>query len=349
MATQVLIEADTVQVNGAGKYRLYASCTDKGSLQDVYIFLINIVNASNPLTDTFERVIKVADFEAALDLKTNRAVAVMAGRTQWRSSQMWKYFDDVEVAAAAKIVLQDEINRLTNDYTAYTVNFADMGTVESFPTTEPSATDALKNTYETDKTAYEDALVEKEAAAATLTAAQTTYDTTVTSIENRDALKDEFSALIIGVEDARQTWSNFMGTPPGTQADSAWIVDEIENFINEYAVAPGSGVDVPVANLETAKNYYEQNRRSTKNNVVNGTFATTKTGLDTLLSTIDTTWCKTDADLISAASALATAKTAKVEADADVSAKYAQMDTAYAAAKAVCPQWNVDAPPPPLP
>ncbi len=344
--TKVIIDADSVEINGTFVYRLQAGCIEKGELQDVYIFLLEMLDPLDPAKDELERICTVADIVAG-GFYTNRAQAETAGHLLFRSNAMTKYFDDVQVANDAKTVLQDTINTLVQDYITYSDSYEGVAEEVEFPTTDPTATQALKNTYEDELEAYDTALETQATAASTLDTSQTTYDTAKSQIDKRDSLKVKFNETQSSVSDAQVDFSSYVGTTPGVNQDAAWIVTQIDTFINAYN-SSGSGVDFYRDNLESDRNDFEQNRKNVKNAIVDGAFSSTVTDMQTLYTTLDSYFDITDSDLTTAESDLAAAKAAKVEADAAVTATYALLLAAYLAAKAVCPEWSTEAPPPPL-
>jgi len=343
--TRVIISAVAESINDSNRYRLSGGCTEKGDIQDVFIFLLEIINAENASLDEFVRVCSVADMVAG-GFYTNRAQAETAGHAYYRSNEMVKYFDDVQIANAAKTVLEDSINTLTKNYTTYSTDFETTNDEIDFPTAEPTATEALKNTYESSLESYNEALEEQATAGVALTEAQSAYDAAESQIDKRDSLKTKLTENASNVSVARQNFNSYV-TPGGTSNTAAWIVAQIDQFISGYN-AYGSGADVYKNNLQSSRNSFGTNRDNVYGGVVNGSFQDAINDLNALTSTLNSYFDITDSTLSTAESELAAAKAAKVEADAAVTALYSIMLLAYQAAKAVCPGWNTEAPPPPL-
>lgn len=352
MATTVVhLEADTVEVDEQPRYRLYASCTEPGDLQDVHMFLIEIVDTLIPIDDVFKRVLNVSDLDSEVGFLNDRGAAIAAGSDFYRSNEFTKYYDDVEVAANAKQVAQDEINRYVNEYTTYSTEFVTTGTGEdvSFPTAEESTSDALQTAYDTALTAYNTALATQVVATVTLTDAEEESDEAGLWVEKRDVLASDLDLRTGEIEIARTQYQEFLSAAEGK---AKWFHTKVKEFINAYDIAynPEEGeLTVERDTLETeAQQFLEAITTATAADV-NGTIQTGVNEHTTMRGSVNTYYIQSpsvDADLQTKQNAVTTAQTAKIIADADVTAKYDLVVDAYQAAKAVSPDWT---PVPPLP
>jgi len=351
MATKVTIDADIADVNGTPQYRLYGRCTARGSLPDEYLFLTEIVNPDAPDDDELYRVAQVPDMLGDTAYGTDRDAAIRNGLSFWRSSQFANYYDDAEVAANAKQVLKDEVNALVSDYETYSNQFAASSEEVEFPSAETGAVDALKDAYDTAYTDYAAAQATQTAADSALEDAQDTLSETETWLDRKTELQSDMADRTDEMTSAKTLYGTFLGTPPGVASDAAWFIKQVEDFITAYD-ANGSGdaaLDTLRTDLENDKNAFSAQRQTAKTVDVDSTITQGETNHSNMESNVNTYNPYTTADLTTAQNDVTTAQTAKVTADADVTAKYAALEAAYDAAKAVCPDWVPDNPLPPEP
>lgn len=348
MGTKVLIDADITEVNGAPKYRLYARCSARGSLPDTGIFLLEIVDPDVPDDDLLYRVVQVSDIEGGTAFGLSRDLAVRDGVSYWRSAQFANYYTDVEVAANAKQVLQDEINSLVGDYTTYSTQFEATSEEVNFPSTASGAVDSLKNAYDAALTSYNTALTAQEAANEAVTDAETDRDDIETWLARKTQLESDLADRTQEITEAKTRFTAFLGTPPGSASDAAWIIARIEEFISAYD-DHGSGVGTERDALEVDKNDFSAQRQTAKSVDVDSTITRGVTNHTNMQLNVSAYIPYTAADLTAANDTLTSAQTAKVAADADVSAKYTILEASYDAVKAVCPDWTPDTPLPPEP
>ena len=162
-------------------------------------------------------------------------------------------------------------------------------------------------------------------------------------------LEEDLAQRTTEITAAKTLYNTFLGTPPnGTPSDAAWIIKQIEDFITDYD-SSGSGVDTEKDALEAAKNAFASQRQTAKTVDVDSTITQGETNHSNMEANVNTYNPITTADVTTAENAVTSAQTAKVTADADVTAKYAALEAAYEAVKAVCPDWTPDEPLPPEP
>lgn len=325
--TLVHFEANTVIVNDEPRYRLYASCSEKGSLKDNHIFLHQIIDPNNALLDSFVRVLEVSDFDTDVGYKANRLEAMSAGDIYWRAALMTKYYEEVDVAVQAKQVLQDEINRLITDYVAYSEQYETSGEDLEFPTEVPATVAKYVDLYDAALVNYQNSLTAQTTATVALSTAQDNYSEIHDWLEKDDALQqllDSISGRLTPFLTATNTFANtqtssFLVSLEGTSLNptqqamvDAYRIQQATYLNSQYpigatAIGELDGIDV--------SNYY-------------------------LVG---------PADLAAAEATLAAAQTAKITADAAVQVNYSLLEAAYEAVKAVCPSWSPDEPLPPRP
>jgi len=341
--TGIHIEAGITQVNGEPRYRLYARCASPGDLKDINIFLMEIVDVRDPAGDVFARVITVPDLDVDIGYKTSREQAIQVGASYWRASQMAKDYEETDVAVQARTVLEDEINRLISEYTAYSNQFEDAGTDINFPTVTTPVAQAAQDAYDTALTTYTAALDTQSAASSDLDAAQVEFEDVKAWLDKKELLTTDLNYGINRLQDLVARVKVFAGT--GVSYDCQWIITEITDFINAYD-ADGSGVDTAAAYLETGKNYYSTQL---------ATFRSVDIALgDSLVSHCvamnpDNYYLVDDGDYQAKEDAVTAAQTSKINADAAVTTQYAALVASYNSAKSVCPTWAPDEPLPPDP
>ena len=343
MATRVTLDADITEVNEVPKYRLYGRCTARGSLPDAHLFLTEIVDEDAPEDDLLYRVIQLSDLDPNVGYGTDRDEAVRNGVSYWRASQFANYYDDVEVAANAKQVLKDEINALVSDYATYSDQFEAVSEEVDFPNATTGAVDALKAAYDTALTEYQAAQVAQTSANETLEDAEDDLTEIETWLGRKDQLETDLAARTAEITTAKSLYNTFLGTSPGAASDAAWIITRIESFISAYDTS-GSGVDTERDGLEDDKNNFAAQRTKAKSVDVDDVIALAVSNHSAMEADINSYIPTTVADQTTAETAVTTAQTAKVAADADVAAKYVILEAAYDAVKAVCPDWTPDEP-----
>ena len=188
-----------LDVDGNEVFEIYANCVDEGQvadgtgLPDRGIFLLNIFNSRNALADIFQRVCSINDLETYSD---SRDTAIANNQEYWRSYELTKTYESLQVAKQAVTIFGDRINTLVNDYATYINDFATTPPTgdETYPTADPTYVAELKTTYSDKSTAFDaaqetetDAEDDRDAAQATLT-------------EARDSLKEwqETQDLVCG-------------------------------------------------------------------------------------------------------------------------------------------------------
>lgn len=344
-STVVHFEAGVTQFSGRPVYVLHAHCTDRGGLPDVSIFLLRIEDASDPTLDVFTRVVTMPDLDVTTGYGTDRNAAILAGKSYWRSAEMVKYFDEVDVAVEARRVLEDEINRVAGDHSSYTGSFYTTGEDKSFPVAQEAIGDALKAAYATALSDFEAAQAAQEDADAALTAAQNDYNDEQDWVSKHDLLATDIVSRRGEMSGARTMYDTYLGTAPGTSYNAAWAVTELASILSVYS-AFLSGDPGCKAAIEDLKTNFEQFRSERKVADI-GAIAQGVTNHNAMNAN---TYIPHDAATLAIKEqALTDAQTAKVAADATVSAKYTVLEATYTAAKSACPDWQPDEPMPPRP
>lgn len=341
--TVVHFEANVVEIEDEPRYRLYASCTEQGDLKDKSIFKMQITNPTDDSKDVFSGLVEMSDLDDTEGYKTNRYDAVAAGDLYWRSMQFAKYYENVDVAVQAKNVLKDEINRLIDQYVTYSTQYETSGEDLTFPTGDATIIDTQKATYQTALDAYNAAQEEQSTAKNALATAEAEYEEVKEWIDKKEQLEADLDAGKARLSDFMIRVKAFYGT--GVPYDCLWIVNEIADFIAAYD-ADGSGVDTERDGLYSAKDNFSKQR---------ATFNAVDIALGYDLVTLcngmvaGNYYLVSDSDLATKENAVTAAQTAKVAADATVTATYAVLEVAYENVKAVCPSWTPDEPLPPRP
>ncbi len=352
MGTKVTIDANITEAHDKPQYTLYACCTERGALLDKHIFLTEIVDPDAPEADLLYRVIQVADTDAVLGYGTDRDKAIRDGVSYWRAAQFTTYYADAEVAANAKQVFQDEVNALVASYTTYTNQFEAASEEVEFPNATTGAVDGLKAAYADAAVNYDAALVTQETADETLEDNQKRLDEVDLWLGRKEELADALQERTAEMVAAGFMYGQFLGTTPGGMpSDAAWFIAEVTAYIAGYdsnlplLADPNRAILDSLRDvLENDKNDFAAQRQAAKSVDIDSTIAQAIVKHQSM--TPDTYIPYTTADRDTAQDAVTSAQTAKVTADADVTAKYATLEASYDAVKAVCPSW---VPEPPLP
>lgn len=343
--TVVHFEATTVHVEDEPRYRLYAACTAPGELPDTHIFLHEIIDSNNPMTDVFTRVLQVPDLDLDIGYKANRLQAKSAGSAYWRSPQMVKHFPEVAVAVQAKQVLRDEVNRLITDYVSYTTQYQTSGDDVAFPTGEASTIATYTGAYDSAFASYNTALAVYTVALAGEQLAKTEYEAVVAELDLRDDLNAELNKVRNPLGTYTYQVGLFAGVT-GNPSDCLWFIQQVDLLLAAYADHGGGHLTAEIAALTGARTSFYNYRA----NFV----ATTQThGIkcsdDLYALDVNNYYIETDSTLITKRNAYTAAQTARVTASNAVYTSYNAMESAYEAAKEVCPSWIPDEPLPPRP
>jgi hypothetical protein len=327
--TLVHFEANTVTVANEPRYRLYASCTVKGSLKDTHIFLHQIVDPSNPLLDVFARVLQVSDFDTDVGFKSNRYQAISAGHAYWRAASMLKLYEEVDVAVQAKQVLEDEINRLITEYVAYSEQYETSGEDIEFPTEVAATVEKYVALYDTTLTNYQNSLTAQMTAHVALTTASDNYEEIAEWLKKEDDLRIVLDSIIARMGPFLTSTNTFAYTNCGT-------------VITAMETPPGTLDPTQQAALDAFKL-----QRADYLNIDYPIGVGCKDSLDAI--DLGDYYPVTSGDLAAAEATLAAAQTASITADAAVQVNYTLLEASYEAVKTVCPSWIPDEPLPPRP
>ena len=343
--TVVHFEATTVHVEDEPRYRLYAACTAPGELPDTHIFLHEIIDNNNPMTDVFTRVLQVPDLDLDIGYKANRLQARSAGSAYWRSPQMVKHFPEVAVAVQAKQVLRDEVNRLIADYTSYTTQYQTSGDDVAFPTGDTATIATYTGAYDTAEAAYTAALAVYTVALAGEKLAKAEYDYVLAELDLRDDLQSELNKIRTPLGIYTYQVGLFAGTT-GNPSDCLWFIQQVDTLLAAYA-AHGSGLTAPeLAAINSARTAFFNYRA---NFVATTQPQGVKCSDDLYALDVNNYYSETDSTLVTKRNTYTAAIADTSTARATVYASYNAMESAYEAAKEVCPSWIPDEPLPPRP
>jgi hypothetical protein len=129
------------------KYQIVLQCTLPGTLPSAAIFLMQVVQDSDPKNDAFTRLCAAADFDT---YGTSRNASITANTRLFRTTSLTLTYDDVATANGAWQELTSRINTLVREYDVYLESFLtpDSGTETTFPTVDPGVKNELIAAYE---------------------------------------------------------------------------------------------------------------------------------------------------------------------------------------------------------
>jgi len=262
--TQTQQVRTAVTVSGVEKFKVEITVLDKGDLPDIYLFVVEIIDETDPKEDSFARVTNIADFD---ELEIDRPTAVTTNATYYRVGTYVFYYDDLETAVNAQDVLKSRIDELVEDWQTYQGQFVTVAEVTDHPRLDASTYEAAVEAYTDARDAeaealttrdealeaYTDATTTAADAAADVTAAQTRYDKCVEAKSWHDALYSALNAFIT----ANQT---FQGIPGPFREASALFYSQAGDFITAadiYRAATDGVASAPdKAAYDTAKGIY---------------------------------------------------------------------------------------------
>ena len=345
--TVVNVASNVVEINNVKKYQIHAVCLEKGDLPDAGVFLLEIVDPLSPTNDEFERVIQVADLDALVGFPFPRTTAVNRAMSFYRATEFYKMFDDAELAGAARQQLLDNVNTLVSVYTDYGDEFVAPGTDYTFPTEDETVVTALKAAYDAELAAYDAALATQTSIVSDLAITTAELDDANTLLGLRTNLYEDFQSRASEMLAAKSLYSASINASP---PNALWFVTQVQDFLVAYDTR-GNGVGTEAESLRTAMTQTRAMLTSALASDINGTISTGVSAHDQMNADeyYDTTSGTVEGDLTAKQNAVTSTQTAKVIADADVTAKYGTLANSYAAVKSVCPDWTPDTPLPPIP
>jgi len=174
MATADLNQDRLSYVDATGKtqFQIYSLVLNAISITDG-LFLFKINDVLVPAGDTYERVCNIGDLS---DFLQDRAAAVTAGDSYYRSSALTVDYDDIETAIAAATVIKERVSALIELYTQYLADFFGNDTTP-VPTGDTTLFDALVATAEAQHVVYTAAQATAAAAMVTKNAADVAHAT----------------------------------------------------------------------------------------------------------------------------------------------------------------------------
>ena len=322
--TQVRMDRSTIVVNGTNKYQITASCILKGTLPDVYIFLLNINDVVDPKNDTLARVIDVADITSYLD---DRDDAIANADTLFRSYSVTLVFDNIDTANAAQKELKSRINTLVNNVDTFLDEFetANRGEVVVYPTVDPSEKQARIDVY--------------EASEAPVTAAEEARDEHIVEC---NALETELGYLDLRISDA-QTDYNALSPIQATIAASSIVYGSVYSTIGAERTlirnynSTSSATPAEQANIEAQ--LVGMDAQLTAFGTNNTQLSAANAQLLSAVSSVQARLTTLNAERTTLVSDLNKCNLKAIELQAAVDAARAARNTALAAVLEVCPDY----------
>jgi len=316
-----------VTLNDVQKFELIVDVTEKGDLPDVYLFTVEIEDATDPKEDSFARVVTVDDIE---ELSPDRVTAVAANAQYYRVKSWTFFYDNVDTAANATDVLKSRLDELVEDWRTYLLKFETTSEVTEHPRVDTDTFNSLVDTYEL-------ALGTQQTALVTKTAALATYNTAVTAA----------AAAALAVSEAQTNWDNcttarawFQALYDAMKVSGGFYQHAVtfDTAAEAFRIAATGAYPVDEATFVTAQNAFA-GRRSTANTAIEqalvdlGLFSTMCATMATTLSTAQA--AKTTADLL-----VSTTRTASEDAKTAYEAAQSASEAALAAVRALKPDYD---------
>lgn len=183
------------------RHEVTTAITDQGDLPSKAVFLMEIRDPADPQMDKLARVAGIPDFDEYIPY---RKKAVREVRGFYRTSALTLQESSLENANNVALQLQDELNRLVEDYQLYLTAYSTGPTGETimFPTPDIGLLTPLIKSYndKVAEVAAQQAVV--DAAEATETQAQTDYDEIVAHCAVIDASSTALSRAVAVAESA---------------------------------------------------------------------------------------------------------------------------------------------------
>jgi hypothetical protein len=338
--TLITQECIPVTLDDGMKYQITTTVTDAGELPDVFLFVHDIVETSDPKQDVFVRVGNPYDLE---NVVIGREAALAAGLTRYRTNMFVARYTDIELAVQAKQAISQRIDTAVNTWYSYKEDFRE--TPPLVPTDHPTTDEEYLQTLTNE---YKAAIAARQAAEADAVAAAEAVKDAEAEAAAAAKLVQIYQAETTFCQTANKTyWLGTPGVKSGVSALSSaskTFFNAIKSLYNTYSggytypAHPGSG---EFFDMWSALSVMEAALTGT------GGWSTSEPYMS-LLDTALSDFCaaatlgystavneKNNKDL-----AVANAQTAKEKADASVATAQANEDAALAAIKAVCPTFD---------
>jgi hypothetical protein len=341
--TLITQECIPVTLDDGMKYQITTTVTDAGELPDVFLFVHDIVETSDPKQDTFVRVGNPYDLE---NVVIGREAALAAGLTRYRTNMFVARYTDIELAVQAKQAISQRIDTAVNTWYTYKESFKEVPPLvpTDHPTTDEEYLQTLTNLYK-------DAIAARQAAEAAALAASETVKDSEAAAAAAAQIVSIYQKEVEFCQTARVTYWN--GTP-GVKSGVSALSSASQTFFNAgkaaYNTYNGMGDVYPVCtsapltwqyDLWTALRAMETALTGTNGWSTSEPYmAQLDTAFNTFCSGASTGYATAVADKNVKDLAVANAQTAKEKADASVATAQANEDAALAAIKAVCPTFD---------
>lgn len=332
--TLVQMDRTTILLpDGSSVYQISTAVTNKGELPHANIFVFQILDTMDTTRDTFVRVGNPYDLE---NIPTTRVAAIAAGQEYFLSSTMLRRYADLNTAVQAKDAVRSRIDNSVNAWYTYKTSFEATAEVTTHPTAEAAYEQQLSDAYVDARDARLDA--------------ETAVVTANTTLEDAQDDAAAATALQVIYEDAYKFaeqshgiyWTQYYGAATTFIAThmaarfTAFKGDYTSLSLNVYKSSGvyGDGYDTWLTHLQDMEaNLSTMSTASGNGSRLDGTFGQFHTQV--------TDYYTSQQGVISTANvAVASAVTAKKEAEASLAAAQTAEDAALAAVLAVCPTFD---------
>lgn len=313
--------------DGDFQYVITALVSRQGELPNTSLFVYQITDVVDTTQDVFIRVATPYDLE---NISIGREVARESGNTYYLTSILTRKYSDLNLAVQAKDAVKSRVNDGVRAWYDFKETFT--GNLDGWhPTEDATYEQQLQDAYyaaRVDRVAADLALVEAEKDLVIAREAAN-YQTTIT-----EKYKEQY-ALVVNVKGFWTSYFNSIKTVSGGQA-FAGLTKTYQVPVAEMLTYVGN-TDPRYPALSAAFAGQETNLASFANTEGNATNLTT--ALDTLHTSLLTSYNSALQLTTVKNTALSSAVIAKKEAEAEVASAQAVEDAALAAALAICPDF----------
>lgn len=355
VTTSVVLTQTRLTAFEKGKpgYKVINHLSSAGDLPDYGVFLVQIVDPTDPAKDTLVRVVAVPDFFAYPSMRT---AAVGAGLDYYRSPTWTAFYEELALATAGAKGFKDRVNKLVQDWMTYEYNFeyGPPGDQIALPSSDNSALQTLINMWQRAQLATRSAeanvtvqQAKVEAAQTALTAAQNQYALVSdlhAALDNLAAQSDMLEQVINHLDSAKGLMGDKMAVFPAsaqTGASAFWdalsnLVLAIDQAVVPTAVADARDTFVNGAGVPKLENIWDILFGSTGLAAARAVYADKSAEIATMVGRVN----QAQTAVTTAQTSLQAAQLALTAAQNDAAAAQDTEDSALNTVKAACPLFD---------
>jgi len=345
--TEVTQECIPVELDDSEmKYQITTTVVAPGELPDVYLFVHDVIELTDPKQDVFVRVANPYDLE---NIVNTRAASILNGTKRYRANAFIVRYTDVELAVQAKQAVLQRIDTAVNTWYTFRSEFEVPAPPPPLPILYRPETD--EEYLQTLVNAYKAAVEARISAEADAVLAQAAVTAAEAEAAAAAALVQVYEKEVTFCQTARSTyWLSTLGIKNGVanlSTKSQQFFNDTKAVYNSY----GSCGTYPACSAAPGTWQYDLHAKLLVMEAAltgTGGWSTSEPYMALMDSTLAAFCSAASTGSTTAVNntntkdlAVANAQTAKEKADASVATAQANEDAALAAIMTVCPTFDI--------